>query len=155
MTNTWHMLTTTTPWIVGTWPPLSLQLCCADELQFAHVHTRVWRTPNRSLPTVGQTVWAGLVADSKAGMSWDWVLLSRGSIAMADPMSVVSNLRFIREHGESVIAREAILLLNVLVHNLPWQEEVWRHLTEESRKAYRLGKSGCSDMAGSPGGSDH
>ena len=93
MTNTVNMLMTTTPWIVGAWPPLSLQLGSTDELSFVHLHTSVWRTPSRTLPTVGQTVWVGWLPDGKAGMSWDWVLLSRGSIAMADPMSVVSNLR--------------------------------------------------------------
>jgi hypothetical protein len=47
---------------------------------------------------------------------------------MADPMSVVTNLRFVGEQGEVLTALEAVRFLNELVHQLPWQHEVARAL---------------------------
>ena len=47
---------------------------------------------------------------------------------MADPMSVVTNLRLVGEQGEVLTAIEAVRFLNELVHRLPWQQEVERAL---------------------------
>lgn len=78
--------------------------------------------------TAGQTVWGGNAIDGEAGVAWDWVQISRGVVAMADPMSVVSNLRLIGEHGEVLTALESVCYLNELVRQLPWQSEVDRAL---------------------------
>jgi hypothetical protein len=80
------------------------------------------------LRTAGQTVWGGSGDDGEAGVAWDWVQISRGVVAMADPMSVVSNLRLIGEHGEVLTALESVRYLNELVRLLPWQSEVERAL---------------------------
>jgi len=117
-------------------------LNCAEELRFVHLNTRVWREPGsrQQLQTVGQTIWVGLLRHGRAAIGWDWVLMSRGSIALADPMSIVSNLRFIGEQGETVTTPRSMLLLNVLVHDLPWQDEVWRYLTERNDEVCGIGK---------------
>lgn len=62
-------------------------------------------------------------------MAWDWVQLSRGIVAMADPMSVITNLRLLGPEGEVLTAFESALHLNVMVHALPWQDEVERALS--------------------------
>ena len=80
------------------------------------------------LRTAGQTVWGGSGDDGEAGVAWDWVQISRGVVAMADPMSVVSNLRLIGEHGEVLTALQSVRYLNELVRLLPWQSEVERAL---------------------------
>ncbi len=80
------------------------------------------------LRTAGQTVWGGSGDDGEAGVAWDWVQISRGVVAMADPMSVVSNLRLVGEQGEVLTALESARYLNELVRVLPWQSEVERAL---------------------------
>ena len=51
--------------------------------------------------TAGQTIWAGTAADGEAGVAWDWMQIARGVVAMADPMSVVTNLRLVGNAGRS------------------------------------------------------
>lgn len=75
-------------------------------------------------PAVGQTVWAAHDDDGEAGMAWDWVQISQGVVAMADPMSLVTNLRLIGLQGEVLTAGESARYLNEFVRRLPWQHEV-------------------------------
>ncbi len=79
-------------------------------------------------PAAGQTIWAAHAADGEAGLAWDWVQIGRGVVAIADPMSVISNVRLIGEQGEVLTATEAARFLNELVRTLPWQQEVQRAL---------------------------
>ena len=66
--------------------------------------------------------------DGQVGVAWDWVQVSRGVVAMADPMCVVSNLRLIGAQGEVLTAWESARHLNQIVYGLPWQGEVQRAL---------------------------
>ncbi|MBA4176029.1 MAG: hypothetical protein C0505_05645 [Leptothrix sp. (in: Bacteria)] len=77
----------------------------------------------------GQTVWAAQSNDGKAGMAWDWVQITRGVVAIADPMSVVTNVRLVGDEGEVLTAHQAARYLNEMVRSLPWQEEVQRALS--------------------------
>ncbi len=79
--------------------------------------------------TAGQTIWGGSADDGEAGVAWDWVQISRGVVAMADPMSVVSNLRLVGHQGEVLTALESVRFLNEMVRVLPWQGEVERALS--------------------------
>lgn len=75
----------------------------------------------------GQTLWAGRgpdVDDAEAGMAWDWVQVADGVLAMADPMSVVTNLRLVSDSGEVLTAHAAAMYLNEMVRVLPWQHTV-------------------------------
>jgi glucosamine 6-phosphate synthetase-like amidotransferase/phosphosugar isomerase protein len=56
------------------------------------------------------------------------VQISGDVVAMADPMSVVTNLRLIGREGEVLTALEAARFLNEIVYALPWQSEVQRAL---------------------------
>jgi hypothetical protein len=76
----------------------------------------------------GQTIWAGTIDGTEAGMAWDWIEIGHGIVAMADPLSVVSNVRFLGDEGEVLTALQAAPYLNGLVHQLPWQQEVERAL---------------------------
>jgi len=116
------------PWSLRAWPPLFWQARHSAGLQFRHLGTRVTVSDDRCIGTTGQTLWAGSAEDGEAGVAWDWVQVSRGIVAMADPMSVVTNLRLVGEHGEVLTALEAARFLNEIVHQLPWQPEVARAL---------------------------
>jgi hypothetical protein len=78
--------------------------------------------------TAGQTIWGGQSEDGEAGVAWDWVQIAGDVVAMADPMSVVTNLRLVGDEGEVLTALECARFLNAIVHALPWQSEVQRAL---------------------------
>lgn len=75
---------------------------------------------------MGQTVWGGRAGDSAAGVSWDWIEVAEGIVAIADPMMMISNLRLLGPEGEVLTAHEIAPYLNEIVHRLPWQSEVHR-----------------------------
>ena len=117
-----------TAWSLRAWPPLLWQAGDPTRMRFHHLDTRV--TFNTEAPRVpaGQTVWAASAADGEAGMAWDWIQIAQGVVAIADPMSVVTNVRLVSESGGVLTAHQAACFLNELVHRLPWQAEVQRAL---------------------------
>jgi len=125
--DTLHM-TPTTPWSIRAWPPVLWQAGRESQLRFQHLSTLVTLPGDRISRTAGQTIWGGHSEDGEAGVAWDWVQICGDVVAMADPMSVVSNLRLIGQEGEVLTALESARFLNEIVHALPWQTEVQRAL---------------------------
>ena len=117
-----------TPWSLRAWPPLLWQAGEPARVRFHHLGTRITFSGDPLGPPAGQTIWAGSAADGEAGMAWDWVLITRGVVAMADPMSVITNLRLVGEQGEVLTAQQSARFLNEIVRALPWQSEVQRAL---------------------------
>lgn len=68
-------------------------------------------------------------------MAWDWIQLSAGVVAMADPLSVVTNLRLVNPDGDVLSQLESLRCLNEVVHALPWQDEVERVLMVSAQAA--------------------
>jgi len=118
----------TPAWIVYAWPTVLWQASCAPELQFVHLGTRVLTTREDACPCSGQTLWGSPSVERSAGVAWDWVEIQQGVVAMADPMSLITNLRLIDAHGEALSTREVTVQLHQMVHALPWQTEVRRAL---------------------------
>lgn len=116
-----------TAWTLRAWPPLLWQADQAGALPLRHVGTRV-TSADAGPGAAGQTLWVGPSVDGEAGVAWDWVQIAQGIVALADPMSVVTNLRLLGGDGEVLTAAESALYLNALVHALPWQGEVARAL---------------------------
>lgn len=116
------------PWALRAWPALLWQAHGEARVQFQHVSTRIAFGGDPRCPPAGQTLWAAHGDDGDAGMAWDWVQIARGVVAIADPMSVVTNLRIVGDGGEVLTATESALVLNQWVHALPWQSEVQRAL---------------------------
>jgi hypothetical protein len=113
------------PWTVRAWPPLLWQVDQLRRLQLRHLGTRVTNPGDQTTRTAGQTIWASSAASgSQAGMAWDWIHLSRGIVAMADPLSVVTNLRLVNADGDGLTMLETLRYLNEVVHTLNWQDEV-------------------------------
>ncbi len=117
-----------TPWVLRTWPPVLWQASAGAPARFHHIGTRIIFSGDPLYPPAGQTVWAASANEGEAGMAWDWVQIARGVVAIADPMSVVTNLRLVGGEGEVLTAHQAALFLNELVRTLPWQTEVQRAL---------------------------
>lgn len=120
----------TPPWTLRAWPPVLWQAEHVTRLQLFHLGTRVLSPGEGDQPSLGQTVWGARSATREAGMAWDWVEIMPGVVAMADPMSVVTNLQLLGPAGEVLTAWEAARHLNEIVHALPWQREVDRALSQ-------------------------
>lgn len=123
------------PWTVRAWPPLLWQVETSQRLQLRHLGTRVTNPGDQISRTSGQTIWAAALGDQQAGMAWDWIQLSRGVVAMADPLSVVTNLRLVNPAGDVLTPLESLRRLNEVVHTLDWQDEVERVLAVGEKAA--------------------
>lgn len=99
-------------------------------MRFHHLGTHV--SPGGEGPGCigGQTVWTAHGDEGDAGMAWDWIEIAQGVVAIADPLSVVTNVRLISEGGEVLTALQAARFLNEMVRALPWQQEVARALRQ-------------------------
>lgn len=70
----------------------------------------------------GQAVWgAGTEHDEHVALAWDWREVRPGVVAMADPMTVVSNVVLL-EDGHPIESLKQILYLNNAIFSLPWQD---------------------------------
>ncbi len=117
------------PWSLYLWPTVFWQANRPQTCRFVHVGTRVMRGSPRD-PLCGQTLWCESSPQPEAGLLWDWVEINEGIVAMADPMGVLTNLRLVSDEGAVMTSNEAALHLNGLIHQLPWQDEVWRSLRQ-------------------------
>ncbi|NDY92708.1 hypothetical protein [Ideonella livida] len=112
------------PWSIYAWPAVFCQADSRQAHRFVHLGTRVVHAGDADRAPFGQTLWGDRTPDSETGLAWDWVQVCSGVVAMADPLSVVTNMRLLSARGRVLTAREAALHLNRLVHQLPWQDEV-------------------------------
>ncbi len=127
------LTTSASPWSLRAWPPVLWQAGRSEGLEFHHLGTRVMLSGDGHSAQAGQTFWGGASTDGNAGVAWDWIQIARGVVAMADPMSVITNLRLVGDEGEVLTALEAARFLNEIVHALPWQGEVARALGEPAQ----------------------
>lgn len=118
----------TPAWIVYAWPRVLCEAERVTRLHFAHSSTRVLVSGDAAHPSMGQTLWTGNADSGAAGVAWDWICLPQGVVAMADPLSLVTNLQFLSPAGEVLAPLQSVLQLNEIVHTLPWQDEVQRAL---------------------------
>ena len=119
------------PWTVRAWPTLLWQVENLPPLQLRHLDTRITNPGDQVSRQAGQTVWAAAANAGQLGMAWDWIQLSRGVVAMADPLSVITNLRLVDSDGAVLSPIESLRHLNEIVHTLAWQDEVERVLISE------------------------
>ena len=123
------------PWTVRAWPALLWQVDNLRPLPMRHLGTRVTNPGDQVSRTSGQTIWAALAASGQAGMAWDWIQLAGGVVAMADPLSVVTNLRLVNSDGRALSSLESLRHLNEVVRRLSWQGEVERVLAINAQAA--------------------
>jgi hypothetical protein len=123
------------PWTVRSWPPLLWQVEKLQPLQLRHLGTRVTNPGDQTSYMAGQTIWAANAPIGQAGMAWDWIQVAHGVVAMADPLSVVTNLRLVNPDGDVLTPLQSLRHLNEIVHALPWQNEVERVLTVNEQAA--------------------
>ena len=119
-----------TAWAVYAWPAVLWQRRHRRERRLRHLGTQVTVLGDSDEPSAGQTVWGDPDGPRVAGIAWDWIELGRGVVAIADPMNVITNVLLLGPRRTVLTPLEAALLLNGLVHALPWQTEVQRALEQ-------------------------
>jgi hypothetical protein len=103
------------------WPVAALSSAAQD---VRHAQTHVNRTRG-STPTVGgMTRWERRYADVSAWVEWDWVEVSEGTVAQADPLNVRSNVLLLDDRGRPLLSSRRRATLATLVYLLPWQGPV-------------------------------
>jgi len=115
----------THPWLIASWPTVHCAVA-QRSLMIRRLHC-VSATLNPAAPgqaRSGQVMWACRTPLGDAGLAWDWFDLRPNVVAMADPMHVLSNLRFVDEHGVELPMAANLLELNNLVASLRWQDQV-------------------------------
>lgn len=103
------------------WPADALS---AAVLDVVHARTQI-RAPRVGARGLGGTTrWERPYADASAWVEWDWVEISAGTVAQADPLNVRSNVLLIDERGRPVLSSRRRAALATLVYLLPWQGPV-------------------------------
>lgn len=102
-------------------------------LHFEHVQTTICGQPG-SLK--GDTVWAA--ASGSIAIGWEWVQVVRNVVALADPMSITSNLIPVEGKDDRALPEcRRLVLLNNLVHAAPWQAVVCERMRNTARRHTR------------------
>lgn len=113
-------------WMIKSWPRLGWYLSPQQELvnTFKHLGTncRDHTTPEGRLQ--GETVWMGEILGQPAGLAWEWTEHRPGVMLLADPNSIVCNLRFLDAQRHPLSPWAALVAMNQIVHSLPWQAAV-------------------------------
>lgn len=102
------------------WPVAALSSAAQD---VRHAQTSVHRSRGEHRVS-GSTRWERRYADVCAWVEWDWVEISEGAIAQADPLNVRSNVLLLNERGRPLLSSRRRATLATLVYLLPWQGPV-------------------------------
>lgn len=114
------------PWIIPSLKQVVRDLDGIDATDFVHVSTVACQSSDIDAPATGHAVWMASFDGQPAAIAWEWVVLSHGSVAMTDPLAVVTNIGFAHGDGTIIDASKAALKLNRIVHELPWQAKALR-----------------------------
>ena len=116
-------------WDVVTWPVVWVESKDRHSLagEVYHISTvTIGKAGERGI--WGQILFGVESAERLLGLAWDWIALSPGVIALADPMMVLSNVHFRDSDGEPVQAALRVLELNSIIHRIDWQPTVHNRL---------------------------
>ena len=112
MIKSWPIVEWYPPTSTRRWPPLR------------HVWTQTLGSDEIHGRQAGQTVWVGAIGGQSVGVAWDWAEVLPGVVALSDPNSIVTNLRFMTAEDTYQERLPSLITLNRLTHRLPWHEAV-------------------------------
>ncbi len=112
-------------WEVATWPAVEWYMPKRRTRwpTFTNGGTNVGPDSHRG-QVQGTSVWVADLDDARIGLAWDWAELGRGVVALIDPNSICSNLRFVRDEDHYESELPSALALSRLVHSVRWHQEV-------------------------------
>lgn len=113
-------------WTLVSWPKV---WCPAEShsrlaTQFRHLSTSLTDGHADEGAVRGQVLFGFEFQQKMFGVAWDWVAIGGRFVAMADPMSIVSNVYFVTDDGVTLDDSARIVQLNNLIHRLSWQRPV-------------------------------
>jgi len=113
-------------WKIVTWPtvPTPLDDWQQSVRRLRHLGMSVHVDDADKPLRYGQLLWGFETHDSMLGIAWDWREVMPDVVAIADPLSIVSNACFVDEEGVAVDDAVRMLCLNTAVYQLPWQTAV-------------------------------
>jgi hypothetical protein len=121
------------PWMIKAWPMLEwyLPMRRSKWPEMGHAQTRMRPGRDAFGRRVGDTVWLGTLNGRSAGLAFEWVELREGVVALADPNSITSNIRFLNSNNTYLEPLSTATALNRLAHSLPWQRAVCEAIAGE------------------------
>jgi hypothetical protein len=103
-----------------------------------HLGTKVQPEPTADGRRIGDTVWGTIVGGKLAAVSWDWIEILPGVVCLVDPSNVLSNIWFLDVDDCYQEPAQAILTINGLIYDTPWQEAVRSCLVaDDGSSSYR------------------
>jgi hypothetical protein len=125
------------PTIIGLWRPVStcVSRWMHNARHFEHIGT-VHAHPSAGGDLKhGQLVWGAPDGEFPMAVCWDWAEVRVGIVALANPMTVFSNVRLLAEDGAPLSNSQTLLELNGVIHELDWQRQLCEELSFRRRRA--------------------
>ena len=69
-------------------------------------------------------MWLGTVEGESIGVAWEWTELRPGVVLLADPNSIITNVRFLDMARDAKSELHALISANRIANALAWQEPV-------------------------------
>jgi hypothetical protein len=101
-----------------------------SKLDFHHATTRIHSHGPSGSHRSGETIWILHHSATPIGLAWDWHEVLDGIVMLADPNSVVSNLRSMDKDQSVLSTLAAAIAHNRLIHAIPWQGQVQQLLAQ-------------------------
>jgi hypothetical protein len=114
------------PWVIPSLPQVRVDLDNYAAMDFVHLSTDMGYSDPSDPPRSGHAVWVSADDATPAAIAWEWTILSHGAVAIRDPMTVISNLRFALDDANVLDSTQSAPHLNRLIHDLPWQSHALR-----------------------------
>lgn len=105
----------------------------ADWPAFAHGTTSVTSLDHCAALGCGATVWTAWHGANRMVIAWEWIETRPGVPVIADINDISTNILFIVPDG-TADGLLAVVMLNRVVHLLPWQEHVRKVLAHLRRR---------------------
>jgi hypothetical protein len=126
--RSWHVLSL--PKVECYLPRLS-----GSDLALQHLGTVVQPEPLGDGRRLGDTTWGVVVDGRLLALSWDWIEILPGVVAMVDPGHVLTNIWFMDSEDCYEEPSRALVSVNTLIHRTPWQATVCAALDEAQSAA--------------------
>ncbi|WP_201492544.1 hypothetical protein [Rubrivivax sp. A210] len=123
-------------WMIKSLPVCECYLPGADVSlpRFLHCVTHVRPERDAEGRRVGETVWFSRISGQDAAAAWEWTEARPGIVVLSDPNCMSTNVRFVGAEDVELPHVEQLVVLNRIVHGLPWQGEVCQAITVAGRE---------------------
>lgn len=114
------------PWHVAAWRRVELPIAQRswilrrlEPMALAGDMVAAWAGNGR-----GQVTWGCDTPQGPVGLTWEWFAIRPRILALADPMSIVSNLDFVDGDGRPFGEGRRVVELNNVISRLAWQAPI-------------------------------